>query len=120
MLPEELINTLKGEHPDSTVAVKDLLVARVNEKVNLVGFNEVQEEALIEAVVSLLFEQYIDGTEMELLVLSPEEQRRRLEEKYSLLEREMQMCERRYEREKRNLNGQLQRLQSRLNEATKL
>ena len=114
LLPPELIEILKGEQPDSISAMKDWMVDKVNQKVDLFGFDEKQEKALIEALVDVLIDQYVDGTEMEFLLFSDEEQRESLQEKCSLLEREIEISRDRFEREQRNLNARLERLRSRL------
>lgn len=114
LLPPELIQTLKGEQPESMLAMKTWLVEKVNNRVDLVGFNEEQEETLIRTVVGMLLDQYVDGTEMEFLVLSPEEQQEKLKEKYNLIEREIILSKQRFDREQQNLRARLDRLKTRL------
>jgi hypothetical protein len=116
LLPPELIQTLKGERPESVADMKAFLIDKVNAKVGLIALNEAQERVLIEAMVDILIDQYLDGTEMEFLVLSPAEQSKKLQKKITLLEREIQISKERHEREQQNLKAQLDRFRSRLKE----
>ena len=84
----------------------------------MIGLNEENERKLIETVVGVLVDQAVDGTELEYLILSPDEQKELLREKCALLEHEIQVSKERHEREQRNLAARLERLQARLNDTT--
>jgi len=110
VLPTELVDTLRGERPETVRETKAFLVAKVNEKVDLVGFSEEQEAALIAKMVDLLVSSFIDGTDMEFLLLNDDEKLTKVEEKRALLQRELQVNKERHAREIHNLQAKLDRL----------
>lgn len=118
LLPPDLIETLKGESPEGLVRMKEYLILTVNEKVDLVGLSEEQEKVLIESMIEILIDTYVDDTEAEFLLLTKEEQQSLLEERAALLEREMELSTRRYEREQQNLAAKYERIQLRLSNYT--
>lgn len=116
LLPPELLESLKGESPEGILKMKEYLIDAVNVKVDLVGINEEQERQLIETMVNLLIDEYIDDTEAENLLLTQEEQQAWLEEKKLALEREKTFSQRRFEREQVSLDRKLDRIEARLKE----
>jgi len=118
LLPPDLIETLKGESPEGLLRMKEYLITTVNAKVDLVGLSEEQEQVLVEKMVEILIDTYVDDTEAEFLLLTKEEQQSTLEEKATSLNREMESSTRRYQREQQNLAAQLERIQLRLQSVT--
>lgn len=114
LLPPDLIESLKGESPEGLVRMKEYLITTVNERVNLAGLSEEQEQVLIESMVDILIDTYVDDTDAEFLLLTKEEQQATLEERADKLSRELELSTRRYEREQQNLAAQYERIQSRL------
>ena len=114
LLPPDLIETLKGESPDGLLRMKEYLIVRVNERVDIAGLSEEQEQVLVEKMVDILIDTYVDDTEAEFLLLTKEEQQATLEEREAVLTREIELSTKRYEREQQNLAAQLARIQLRL------
>ena len=117
LLPPEFVETLKGERPEALLEIKQFLVQKVNEKVDLVGLNEEQEQVLIEKTVDILVDKYVDGTEVEFMLMGKEEQLTKLEEKKLLLEREIELSKQRFEREQENLAARMERINLKMKEA---
>ena len=114
LLPPELIETLKGESPDAIAEMKEYLITTVNERVDLVGLSEDQERILIETMVQILIDTYVDETEAEFLLLTQDEQREELMQRQALLEYQMEVSQRKYEREQKNLGAKIDRINERL------
>ena len=114
LLTPEIIETLKGESPDGLLHMKQYLISTVNEWVDIVGLSEDQEKVLVETLVEILIDTYVDDTEAEFLLLSKDEQREMLEERCAIIGREMELSKRRYEREQQALAAKLERAQLRL------
>lgn len=117
LLPEDIIETLKGENPQTIANMKEFVIKTVNEKVDLVGLDEDQERKVIETLVNILIDQYVDDTEAEFLLLTADGQTALLEEKKETLQRKKVLSERRYEREQLTLNMKLDRIEQRLKKA---
>ena len=116
LLPAALLQTLRSSTtPEGLVEMKEYLIDAVNDKVDLVGFDEAQEREFIETMVHLLLDEYV-GDESSLLILTQEEQKERLEEQKAALEREKLFSERRFAREQANIEAQLVRVEARLQE----
>jgi hypothetical protein len=113
VLPPSLIATLKGETVDGISQMKEYMIKTVNQKVNLIGFNEEQEEAMIRTMVEIVLDTYVDGTQAEFLVLSKEEQLALLQEKEVELKKEIELSQLRFAREQANLQAKLERIQER-------
>lgn len=124
IFPPEIIHTLKGESTQSLVELKQFLIQKVNKNVDLIGLSEEQEESLIRTMVDLLIESYVDPTAAELLLLNKsvastsfhadedpasQLQRRRddLTKEAAALRRKIDLSRTRYERERVNLEKEL-------------
>jgi hypothetical protein len=132
VFPPEIIHTLKGESSQSLVELKQFLIQKVNKNVDLIGLSEEQEESLIRTMVDLLIESYIDPTAAELLLLNksvPETllhdedpvsqlQRRRddLTKEAASIRRKIDLSRTRYERERGNLEKELNDVQQKIQE----
>lgn len=116
LLPPELLESLKGESPEGLLKMKEYLIDTVNAKVDLVGLNEEEERQLIDTMINVLVDEYVDDTEAEILFLNQEEQEIRLREKRLGLEREKEFSQRRFEREQANIDHKLERIKQRLKE----
>lgn len=116
LLPLELINSLKGESEASLAEMKEFLITKVNEKVDLIGLSEQQEQSLIRTLVDLLIESYVDPTATDLLLLTKEEQNIQLKNQVVAVQREIELSRTRFDREQRNLASQLLQLRTRLDE----
>lgn len=114
LLPPDMLESLKGESPEGLLKMKEYLIDAVNEKIDLMGVNEEQERKLIETMINLLIDEYVDDTDAEFLLLTQEEQQARLEEKKQGLEREKAFSQRRYEREQSNIDRKLERIKARI------
>jgi len=114
ILPRELISSLRGEPLHSVATFKDFLIQKVNEKVDLMGLTEAQEDALIRTMVDMLIEEYVDPTATETLLLTKEEQRTKYEEQVLAIEHEMQLSKLRFDREQAHLVDQLHAVQAKL------
>ena len=111
LLPPELLETLKGESPEGLLKMKEYLIDTVNDKVDLMGINEEQERQLIETMVNLLIDEYIDDTEAEFLLLTQDEQQEKLEAKKLELEREKTFSQRWFEQEQVLLDRKMERIE---------
>jgi predicted nucleic acid-binding Zn-ribbon protein len=69
---------------------------------------------LIESLVDILIDHFVDGTEAEFSLLTIEEQVEKLHERRDILNREIELSKKRHEREQHNLVAQLERLNMRL------
>lgn len=116
LLPPGLLETLKGESPEGLLKMKEYLIDTVNAKVDLVGVNEEQEHELIETMINLLIDEYVDNTDAEFLLLTQQEQQVRLKEKLIALEREKVFSRRRFDREQATIESKMKRLHVRLRE----
>lgn len=114
LLPPELLGSLKGESPEGLLKMKEYLIDTVNAKVDLMGVNEEQERKLIETMVTLMIDEYVDNTEVEFLLLTQEQQQIRLDEKLLALKREKVFSQRRFEREQASIDRQMERIRKRL------
>jgi hypothetical protein len=114
LLPPDMIETLKGESPESIGKMKEYVITKANAKLDLAGLNKEQERMLIEAMVNILIDAYMDDTEAEFLLMTADEQRVKLEERKDTLERKKTFSQRRYEREQANLAIQIERVEVRL------
>lgn len=83
------------------------------------GIDETQERQLIETMINVLIDEYVDETDAEFLLLTQEEQQERLKERKFALEREKTFAQRRYEREQASIDHQLARVDERLREIRK-
>lgn len=119
LLPPDLLETLKGESPEGLLKMKEYLIDTVNAKVDIVGINEEQEKQLIETMINLLIDEYVDETDAEFLLLTQDEQQERLQERKLVLERQKIFSQRRYEREQVSLDRKLARIEERLKEIRK-
>ena len=93
---------------------KIFLSSKVNEKVDLIGLTEAQEDAVIRTMVDMLIEEYVDPTATETLLLTKEEQRIKYEEQVLAIEHEMQLSKLRFDREQAHLVDQLHAVQAKL------
>lgn len=116
LIPPDLLETLKGESPQGLAEMKESLIVTVNEKVDLIGFSEEQEAELIRSMIQLLIDEYANDIETEMLLLTEVEQQERLQEKITELEWELTASRARFQREQDNLQAQLDRLKTQLNE----
>jgi hypothetical protein len=116
LMPPELIRTLKGESGESLAEMKKLLIQRVNEKVDLVGFNEEQEESLIRTTVELLIDAYVDPMVNDRFLLTREEQRDKVEKKIASVKRQLELSRARFDREQASLRSELLDLEQKRDE----
>lgn len=119
LIPPEFIETLQGQRPEALFETKVFLVEKLNEKVDIVGLNEEQESALLTAMVDIIVDNYVTGTDMEFMMLPQEQQQESLEEKYEFLKREKELSTERHEREQKNLDAKLERLEGKLKKMKK-
>lgn len=132
IFPPEIIHTLKGESTQSLVEMKQFLIHKVNQNVDLIGLSEEQEESLIRTMVDLLIESYVDPTAAELLLLNKstpasslededpasqiQRQRDDLTKEVVALRRKIELSRTRYERERSNLEHDLNALLRKIQE----
>jgi hypothetical protein len=114
VLPPELVTILKGQGPKGLKKTKQFLVERLNHNVNIVGLSEEQEAWLMEQVISLVLDTLLGDTEAELRLMSPEERRGKLLERRAILQREMDLSRRQFEREQSDYQAQLEEINGRL------
>ena len=95
--------------------MKEFLIQNVNANVDLIGFDEAQEEAIIVSMVEALIDTYIHNTEAEFLLLNEQEKGDMLQERIKELEWELQASQARYEREQANIQAQLELVQQKIN-----
>jgi hypothetical protein len=114
LLPPNLLSTLKGESPEGLAEMKEYMIDTVNGRVNLVGFDEQQEEEIIRNAINLLIDEYANDIETEMLLLTKPEQEKRLQEKIAELGWELEASQARFQREQANLQTQLDRIQQQL------
>lgn len=119
ILPGDVIKALSGESPDGIAKTKSLVVDRINEKVDLIGFSEKQERCFIETLVDLLINECVDGTQVEYIFLDAEGQEALLKERRNQVVREGKFSERRFQREQKSVASKLQRIDDRIDEARK-
>jgi len=117
VLPRELVEALKGvETCDGLEKTKQFIVASINRKVDIIGLTEDQEAHLIEMLVDFIVDIAIGETEVELLLMSPEERIAALEERKVLLKRQLEISKKRHEAEQANLMAQIRRIEERIRE----
>ena len=114
ILPPEFLVVLKGEGPDGLEKTKSFLVETMNKSVDLVGISEEQEVWLFRNLVNVVIDILLEDTQSELLLMSPNEQRAELLQRKVVLNRELEICRRRYEQEKEFFSAQLSRVEERL------
>jgi hypothetical protein len=114
VMPPGLIDILKGQGPEGLETTKRYIVERVNRGVDIFGLTEGQEAWILENLVSTALDILIGDTEAELLLMSLEEQRTELWERKAALQRDLRICQRRMEQEKVFYEGQLERINKRL------
>lgn len=114
LLPPDLLESLKGESTQGLLNIKEYLIDTVNAKVDIVGLDETQERQLIDTMINLLIDEYVDGTNAEFLLLTPDEQEERLIQRQLELQRRKEFAQRRLERELSSLDCQLARVNDRL------
>ena len=69
---------------------------------------------MIETMVNLLIDEYVDETDAEFLLLTPQEQQERLQERRRMLERDRTFSQRRFERQLESIGGKLARIDEQL------
>lgn len=114
MLPPDMLETLKGETPESIGKMKEYVITTANEKLNIVGLSEEQERSLIETMVSILIDTYVDDADSQFLLMSAEEQLAKLIGMKETLERKQMFSQRAYEREQERMAIKMERLDSRI------
>jgi hypothetical protein len=114
VLPPELVTILKGQGPRGLKKTKKFLVKRLNHRVNIFGLSEEQEAWLMEQVISLVLDTLLGDTEAELRLMSTEERQEKLLERRAILQREMDLSRRRFEREHTDYQAQLEEINGRL------
>ena len=111
LLPPELIRNLQGEDPRGLSEMKDYLIESVNSKVDLIGFTEEQEAALIRTMIDLLVDMYASDTDAALLLCSPTEQKEKIRQELAKLDWEIHASQARFQREQEALLQHRDRLQ---------
>jgi hypothetical protein len=118
LLPPTLIHSLKGESQDSLAEFKEFVIAKVNEKVDLIGLSEDQESSLIRTMIDLLIESYVDPTATNLLRLKQNQgasdPRAALQRQVQLIQRDIDLSRVRFEREQANLQSQRDALEAQI------
>ena len=116
VLPDEMGDVLRQESPDGIDKVKQYVTAAVNDKVILVGLSGEQQSLVVEKMVDMFVDQYVDGTEAEYVLIGNDidKQEAFLMEKRNRLVREQYLSQLRYEREKINLALHLEKIDQRL------
>ena len=114
VLPRELVEALKGENCDGLENTKEFVVASLNRKVDIIGLTEDQEQELIKMLVDFVVDIAIGDTEVELLLMNPEERITALEERKVVLTRQLEISKKRHEAEKANLMAQIRRIERRI------
>ena len=114
VLPRELVEALKGENCDGLENTKEFVVANLNRKVDIIGLTEDQEQELIKMLVDFVVDIAIGDTEVELLLMNPEERITALEERKVVLTRQLEISKKRHEAEKANLMAQIRRIERRI------
>jgi hypothetical protein len=119
VLPQEVAKALSGESPDGIAKTKALVVNRINEQVDLIGLSEEQEKSLIETLVDLIINEYVDGTQAEYLFLDITGQEELLKERRDQVIREGEFSKRRFQREQKNVASKLERIDGRIEQVNK-
>jgi hypothetical protein len=119
VLPQEVVKALSGESPDGIAKTKALVVNRINEQVDLIGLSEEQEKSLIETLVDLIINEYVDGTQAEYLFLDITGQEELLKERRDQVIREGEFSKRRFQREQKNVASKLERIDGRIEQVNK-
>jgi len=114
VLPRELVEALKGENCDGLENTKEFVVASLNRKVDIIGLTEDQEQELIKMLVDFVVDIAIGDTEVELLLMNPEERITAWEERKVVLTRQLEISKKRHEAEKANLMAQIRRVERRI------
>ena len=114
VLPRELVEALKGENCDGLENTKEFVVASLNRKVDIIGLTEDQEQELIKMLVDFVVDIAIGDTEVELLLMNPEERITAWEERKVVLTRQLEISKKRHEAEKANLMAQIRRIERRI------
>ena len=116
VLPREMVDALKGERSYKGLEeTKDFIVANINRKVDIIGLTEDQEAQLIAMLVDMVVDLVIGDTELELLLMNPEERISALQEREVALRRQMEITKKRHEVELTNLEAQIRRIEERIN-----
>jgi len=116
VLPRELVEALKGESCDGLEKTKEFVVVSLNRKVDIIGLTEDQERQLIEMLVDVCVDILIGDTEVELILMNPEERINALEERTVVLTRQLEISKKRHEAEQANLVAQIRRIEERIGE----
>ena len=114
VLPRELVEALKGENCDGLESTKEFVVASFNRKVDIIGLTEDQEQQLIKMLVDFVVDIAIGDTEVELLLMNPEERITALEERKVVLRRQLEISKKRHEAEQANMIAQIMRIERRI------
>lgn len=114
LLPSKLAQSIRGESEDSLAELKEFLITKVNEKVDLIGLSEEQEGSMIRTMIDLLIESYVDPTATDLLSLNKQDQRVALERQLVAFRREISLSRARFDREQASLASQLEQTKTRL------
>ena len=114
ILPPGMVDVLKGHGPEGLEKTKAFLVENMKKNVDLIGLSEEQEEWLFGNLVNVLIDVILEDTQSELLLMSPKEQRAELLQRKVVLNRDLEICQRRYEQEKAFFAAQLERVEEKL------
>lgn len=116
MLPADLINSLKGESPEGILRMKKFVVITLQGRIIIPGISKEQQLEIVEKLVDVIINHYVEGTDAEFLLLTVAEQKERLVEQERMLNEELVQSQERYEREQTNLKAQLTRVKRQLKE----
>lgn len=115
VLPSEMIDALRGERSNEGLeSTKGFIVASINRKVDIIGLTEDQEAQLIAILVDMVVDLVIGDTELELLLMNPEERISALQEREVALRRQLEITKKRHEAELTNLEAQIRRIEERI------
>ena len=116
VLPREMVDALKGEsNYEGLESTKGFIVASINRKVDIIGLTEDQEAQLVAMLVDMVVDLVIGDTELEFLLMNPEERISALQEREVALRRQLEITKKRHEAELTNLEAQIRRIEERIN-----
>jgi len=115
VLPRELVHALRGvPNCDGLEKTKEFVVASINRKVDIIGLTEDQEAHLITILVDVVIDLCIGDTEVELLLMNPEERTNALQERTVALKRQLKIARKRHKAERTDLEAQIRRIEERI------
>lgn len=118
LFPPALLRNLQGESLQGLSEMKEYLIESVNAKVDLIGFTEEQEAAMIRTMIDLLIDVYAGDTDAAMLLTSPMDEKDTLRQELANLDWEIQASHARFQREQMALQQRRNRLQAMLEDCS--